>query len=67
VAAILRAVRARDVSALEIVETCLARIRDLEPRINAFITISDEQARILARARLPTQQWRPDCAEPARS
>jgi len=50
VAAIVGAVRARQVSPLELVETCLARIRDLEPSVNAFITISAEQARDQASA-----------------
>jgi aspartyl-tRNA(Asn)/glutamyl-tRNA(Gln) amidotransferase subunit A len=50
VAAIVGAVRARQVSPLELVEVCMARIRDLEPHVNAFITISDEQARDHARA-----------------
>jgi len=41
--------RARDISAVEVVEACLARIEELQPRLNAFITVLDEQAREQAR------------------
>ncbi|HXD16329.1 MAG TPA: amidase [Vicinamibacterales bacterium] len=41
--------RARDITAVEVVEACLARIEELQPRLNAFITVLDEQAREQAR------------------
>src|SRR6267142_713167 len=41
--------RARDISAVEVVEACLARIEELQPRLNAFITVLIEQAREQAR------------------
>jgi aspartyl-tRNA(Asn)/glutamyl-tRNA(Gln) amidotransferase subunit A len=42
-------VRRRDVSPVELTEACLARIDRLEPAINAFITVTREQALATAR------------------
>ena len=39
-----RMVKAREVSAVEVVEACLSRIRELDEKINAFITICQERA-----------------------
>src|SRR5258705_2914774 len=41
--------RARDISAVEVVEACLARIEERERRLKAFVTVLDEQARERAR------------------
>src|SRR5437667_10581377 len=43
------AIRTRRVSPVSLVESCLARIKALEPRINAFITVTAELAREQAR------------------
>jgi aspartyl-tRNA(Asn)/glutamyl-tRNA(Gln) amidotransferase subunit A len=43
------ALRRRSVSPVELVEACLARIAALDPSLNAFVTVTGEQA--LARAR----------------
>jgi aspartyl-tRNA(Asn)/glutamyl-tRNA(Gln) amidotransferase subunit A len=37
-------VRAQEVSPVELTESCLARIEELNPKINAFITVTAEQA-----------------------
>jgi aspartyl-tRNA(Asn)/glutamyl-tRNA(Gln) amidotransferase subunit A len=37
--------RARDISAVEVVEACLARIEDMNGRLRAFITVLHEEAR----------------------
>src|SRR5262245_3023569 len=42
-------VRARTISPVEIVEAALARVADLNPRLNAFITVLDDQARAQAK------------------
>jgi aspartyl-tRNA(Asn)/glutamyl-tRNA(Gln) amidotransferase subunit A len=44
------ALRARQVSAVELADAYLARIEALEPRLNAFVTVTTEQARAQARA-----------------
>jgi len=41
--------RARGVSAVEVVEACLARIEEMNPRLNAFITVLSEEARAQAK------------------
>jgi aspartyl-tRNA(Asn)/glutamyl-tRNA(Gln) amidotransferase subunit A len=40
-----RQLRARDITALEITNTCLRRIEELQPRLNAFIRVMADQAR----------------------
>src|SRR5438094_491734 len=42
-------VRTRQVSPTSLVESCLARIESLEPRLNAFITVTKDVAREQAR------------------
>ncbi len=44
------ALRARQVSSLELTEACLARIEALEPRLRAFVTVTADLARTQARA-----------------
>src|SRR2546423_14492651 len=43
------AIRAREISPVSLVESCLARIEALEPRLNAFITVTADLAREQAR------------------
>ena len=38
-------IRDREVSPVEVVEACLARIEETEPTLNSFITLLPEQAR----------------------
>ena len=45
-----RKLRAREVTALEFTDTCLRRIGELQPRLNAFITVMAEAARRDAQA-----------------
>ena len=42
-------IRSRRISPVSLVESCLARIEALEPRLNAFITVTAERAREEAR------------------
>ncbi|HEY8786719.1 MAG TPA: amidase family protein, partial [Candidatus Limnocylindria bacterium] len=42
-------VRDRRISPLELTEACLARIEAVEPRLNAFVTVTAERARAQAR------------------
>ena len=42
-------IRNRDVSPVEVVEACLARIEETEPTLNSFITLMPETARSAAR------------------
>lgn len=44
------AIRARNVSSLELVEACLARIERWQPKLNAFVAIEADEARAAARA-----------------
>jgi aspartyl-tRNA(Asn)/glutamyl-tRNA(Gln) amidotransferase subunit A len=44
------ALRARQVSSLELTEACLARIEAVEPRLRAFVTVTADLARAQARA-----------------
>ena len=39
-----RLVRRRDLSPVELVEAYAARIRRLDPRLNAFVTVTEERA-----------------------
>src|SRR5262245_42895371 len=39
-----RRLRAREVSAVDLTEECLRRIREVQPRFNAFITVTAELA-----------------------
>jgi aspartyl-tRNA(Asn)/glutamyl-tRNA(Gln) amidotransferase subunit A len=43
------AIRAREISPVSLLESCLARIETLEPRLNAFITVTADLAREQAR------------------
>jgi aspartyl-tRNA(Asn)/glutamyl-tRNA(Gln) amidotransferase subunit A len=45
-----RRLRRREISPVELVDACLERIENLDPSINAFITLSAESARRRARA-----------------
>jgi aspartyl-tRNA(Asn)/glutamyl-tRNA(Gln) amidotransferase subunit A len=49
VAALGRRLKAREVSSLEVTDAVLTRLEQLEGRLNAFITITAEQARAAAR------------------
>jgi aspartyl-tRNA(Asn)/glutamyl-tRNA(Gln) amidotransferase subunit A len=54
-------VRARKISPVEITQACLARIERLNPTLNAFITVTAEQALVQARAaetEIQTGKWR---------
>ena len=56
-----RLVRRRDLSPLDLVESYLARIRRLDPRLNAFVTVTEERAEERARAleaELAAGRWR---------
>ncbi len=44
-----RLIRRREISPTELTEACLARIRTLEPQVNAFITVMAEEAMATAR------------------
>jgi aspartyl-tRNA(Asn)/glutamyl-tRNA(Gln) amidotransferase subunit A len=44
-----RAIRRREVSPVEVVEAVLARIERLQPTVNAFITVTAEEARAAAK------------------
>ncbi len=45
-----RRIRSREVSPVDVVETCLRRIEALNPRLNAFITVMRDEARERAKA-----------------
>jgi aspartyl-tRNA(Asn)/glutamyl-tRNA(Gln) amidotransferase subunit A len=45
-----RAIRARDLSPVELLDAVLARIEAVNPRINAYCTVAAEMAREAARA-----------------
>ncbi len=51
------AVRRRRVSPVELTEACLARIAEANPKLNAFITLTADQALAQARA-LAAERWR---------
>jgi aspartyl-tRNA(Asn)/glutamyl-tRNA(Gln) amidotransferase subunit A len=53
--------RKQDVSPVEIVDACLQRIEELNPKFNAFITVLDDYARQAARtaeAEIKAGKWR---------
>jgi aspartyl-tRNA(Asn)/glutamyl-tRNA(Gln) amidotransferase subunit A len=47
--ALARRIRSKDVSPVEVVEAVLRRIEALQPRVNAFITVTADEARAEAR------------------
>lgn len=54
-------VRSQKISPVEIVEACLARVHQLNERLNAFITVFDDQAREHAKhseAEIASGSWR---------
>ena len=54
-------IRQGKLSPVEIVEACLARIKELNPKLNAFITVLDKQAREqakIAEAEIKAGHWR---------
>ena len=54
-------IKTQKVSPVELVDACLKRIEDLNPRLNAFITILEDQAREQARsaeAQIKAGKWR---------
>jgi len=54
-------IKTQKVSPVELVDTCLKRIEDLNPKLNAFITILEDQAREQARsaeAQIKAGKWR---------
>jgi aspartyl-tRNA(Asn)/glutamyl-tRNA(Gln) amidotransferase subunit A len=53
--------RSRQLRATQLLDACLAEIRSLNPRLNAFITVMEEQARAAARRadeELDAGKWR---------
>jgi amidase len=59
---LLRRMRARELSPVELVDACLARIELLNPRVNAMILVLDEEARAAAadsEARIARGEARP--------
>ena len=44
------AIRAREITALELTEACLARIEQLQPQLNCFISVDTEGALEQAKA-----------------
>jgi aspartyl-tRNA(Asn)/glutamyl-tRNA(Gln) amidotransferase subunit A len=58
---VARLIRTQKVSPVEVVEACLKRIEDLNPKLNAFITVLADQAREQARAaeaEIKVGKWR---------
>jgi len=56
-----RLIRAKKVSQVEVVDACLKRIEELNPKLNAFITILADQAREqaqTAQAEIEAGKWR---------
>lgn len=61
IATLHQRVRAREVSPVEVVDACLKRIEELNPHLNAFITVLADQAREQARAadsEIKAGKWR---------
>jgi len=58
---VAKSIRKQNVSPVELVEACLKRIEDLNPKLNAFITVLNDQAREQARtaeAEIKAGKWR---------
>jgi aspartyl-tRNA(Asn)/glutamyl-tRNA(Gln) amidotransferase subunit A len=56
-----KSIRKQNASPVELVEACLKRIEDLNPKLNAFITVLSDQAREQARsaeAEIKAGKWR---------
>ena len=56
-----KSIRAQKVSPVEVVDTCLKRIEELNPKLNAFITVLADQAREQAQAaeaEIKAGKWR---------
>lgn len=53
---VLRGYRSGDLSPVDVTEAALARIRDLDPRVNAFVLVDEEGAMKAARA--SDERWR---------
>src|SRR5262249_24877500 len=61
IGAVSARVRAKEISPVELVNACLARIAELNPRLNAFITVLADRARQQARtaeAEVQAGRWR---------
>jgi aspartyl-tRNA(Asn)/glutamyl-tRNA(Gln) amidotransferase subunit A len=61
IGAVSALMRAKEISPVEVVTACLARIEDLNSRLNAFITVLPEKAReeaIAAEAEIRAGKWR---------
>src|ERR1051325_413071 len=58
---VAKSIQKQNVSPVELVEACLKRINDLNPKLNAFITVLSDQARQQARAaeaEIKAGKWR---------
>lgn len=58
---VAKLIRAQKVSPVEVVDACLKRIEDLNPKLNAFITVLADQAREqtqVAEAEIKAGKWR---------
>jgi len=58
---VAKSIRMQKISPVDVVETCLKRIEDLNPKLNAFITLLTDQAREQARvaeAEIKAGKWR---------
>lgn len=56
-----KSIKKQNISPVELVEACLKRIEDLNPKLNAFITVLSDQAREQARtaeAEIKAGKWR---------
>jgi aspartyl-tRNA(Asn)/glutamyl-tRNA(Gln) amidotransferase subunit A len=61
ITALAKSIRKQNVSPVELLEACLKRIEDLNPKLNAFITVLNDQARQQARsaeAEIKAGKWR---------
>jgi aspartyl-tRNA(Asn)/glutamyl-tRNA(Gln) amidotransferase subunit A len=56
IAELIRCYRSRELSPVEVVDACLARIEALNPGLNAFVTLAPEAARSAARE--AERRWR---------
>lgn len=58
---VAKAIRKQAISPVEVIETCLKRIEDLNPKLNVFITVLADQAREQAQtaeAEIKAGKWR---------